>query len=99
MKFGVLGWSVAHEMTHGYDETGSLLDAEGNLFAWWDTATRVEFTSRGECFTEQYANFTGDSSNKTVRILRIKDNCFLYNIIENFGCRKRKMKTLPITAA
>lgn len=58
----MLGWSVAHEITHGYDDSGSRLDENGNLFNWWDDDTRSKFYEKAFCFSVQYGNYSGRSS-------------------------------------
>ncbi|MCF0196529.1 MAG: M13 family peptidase, partial [Bacteroidaceae bacterium] len=37
-----------HEMTHGFDDKGSLFDKEGNLRQWWSTEDRARFNERIE---------------------------------------------------
>ena len=49
MNYGAIGVVVGHEITHGFDDTGSQKDEEGNLVDWWRPRTkagdRVEISS------------------------------------------------------
>ena len=40
MNFGAVGMIVGHEITHGFDDTGSQKDGEGNLVDWWRPRTK-----------------------------------------------------------
>ena len=41
INYGAIGTVIGHELTHGFDDSGSLYDATGNLKMWW-TAGRPE---------------------------------------------------------
>ena len=43
MNFGAVGMIVGHEITHGFDDTGSQKDGEGNLVDWWQPRTKGSF--------------------------------------------------------
>ncbi|XP_049514339.1 neprilysin-1-like [Dermacentor silvarum] len=65
-NFGAIGTVVGHEMTHGFDDTGSQFDAEGALKQWWTNKTRTEFMKRAECFQYEYGNITDEEANMTL---------------------------------
>ncbi|KAI8130745.1 hypothetical protein FF38_11935 [Lucilia cuprina] len=60
IQYGTLGYLIAHEMIHGFDDEGRNYDANGKAFNWWDEKSAYEFESRRKCFIEQYHNYTYD---------------------------------------
>ncbi|XP_073816906.1 endothelin-converting enzyme homolog [Musca autumnalis] len=58
IKYGTLGFLLAHEMVHGFDDDGRHYDANGNAINWWDEKSEYEFESRRRCFQAQYHNYT-----------------------------------------
>ncbi len=58
MNYGAIGFGVAHEMIHGFDDQGRKFDAEGNLNDWWTEADETAFRARAQSLAEQYGAFT-----------------------------------------
>ena len=59
LNYGVTGWTVGHEVSHAFDNSGRQFDADGRYGSdWWTNHTDAEFTTRSQCFIEQYGNFT-----------------------------------------
>jgi endothelin-converting enzyme/putative endopeptidase len=56
--YGNTGSTVAHELTHGFDDEGRQFDARGNLRDWWTAADAAEFQRRTACVADQYAQYT-----------------------------------------
>jgi len=54
VNYGSLGFVIGHEMTHGFDDSGSQFDAEGNLKNWWTDADRKAYESRTDLVVQQY---------------------------------------------
>ena len=54
VNYGAIGWVIGHEMTHGFDDSGSLYDAEGNLKNWWTDADKKAYESRTDLVVKQY---------------------------------------------
>jgi predicted metalloendopeptidase len=44
-------------MTHGFDDTGHLLDGNGDSSDWWDPKTFAEFDARSNCLEREYSHF------------------------------------------
>ncbi|PVD36827.1 hypothetical protein C0Q70_03817 [Pomacea canaliculata] len=47
--YGSIGVVIAHELTHGFDTTGSTYDEKGNLRQWWQEDDLKNFQSRTQC--------------------------------------------------
>jgi predicted metalloendopeptidase len=54
VNYGSLGFVIGHEMTHGFDDSGSQFDAEGNLKNWWTDADKQAYQSRTDLVVKQY---------------------------------------------
>lgn len=57
--YGIIGGSTfGHEITHGFDDQGSLYDENGNLRDWWTKEDREKFVARTKLIVEQFNNYT-----------------------------------------
>ena len=45
-NYGAIGVVIGHEMTHGFDDKGSMYDKDGNLRQWWTQEDRERFEER-----------------------------------------------------
>lgn len=52
VNFGAIGAIIGHEITHGFDDSGSKFDGDGNLTDWWTAEDRKKF----EALADQLAN-------------------------------------------
>lgn len=57
VNMGAMGMVVGHELTHGFDDKGSLFDADGNLKNWWSKTVGERFRKKTQCVERQYAQF------------------------------------------
>ncbi|HEY0030255.1 MAG TPA: M13 family metallopeptidase [Bacteroidia bacterium] len=56
--YGIIGGSTfGHEITHGFDDQGSLYDENGNLADWWTKEDREKFLSKTKLIVEQFNNY------------------------------------------
>ncbi|MFT5051445.1 MAG: putative endopeptidase [Chlamydiales bacterium] len=55
LNYGAMGAIIGHEITHGFDDSGSQFDAQGRLRNWWTDSDRTEFESRTKKLVEQYS--------------------------------------------
>jgi predicted metalloendopeptidase len=53
-NYGGIGGVIGHEITHGFDQSGSQFDASGNLAEWWTTGDRDKFEALTAGVVEQY---------------------------------------------
>lgn len=57
VNFGGIGVVIGHEITHGFDDKGSLYDATGHLRNWWTDTDRAEFEARAQKISTQFSEF------------------------------------------
>jgi putative endopeptidase len=56
--YGIIGGSTfGHEITHGFDDQGSLYDENGNLNDWWTKEDRAKFVVKTKLIVEQFNNY------------------------------------------
>lgn len=58
VNYGAIGSIVGHEMTHGFDTSGSRFDAKGNVREWWTPGDRKHFDDDAQCFIDEYSDFS-----------------------------------------
>ena len=51
-NYGAIGVVIGHEMTHGFDDQGSLYDKDGNLNNWWTKEDSVRFREKTKVMEE-----------------------------------------------
>jgi putative endopeptidase len=57
VNYGGIGTVIGHEITHGFDDTGSRFDAAGALRDWWTAEDRTEFERRANVIVEQFDGY------------------------------------------
>jgi len=57
LNFGAMGAVIGHEITHGFDDSGSQFDAKGNLENWWTEQDREEFSRRAKLIVDQFSEY------------------------------------------
>ncbi|WP_298222289.1 M13 family metallopeptidase [Flavobacterium sp.] len=55
LNFGAVGAVIGHEISHGFDDSGSRYNAEGNLVDWWTEEDLKQFTALGTALADQYS--------------------------------------------
>ena len=58
VNYGGIGSVIGHEMTHGFDDSGSKFDAKGNLTNWWSDESAKNFKARTNAIVKQYAAYS-----------------------------------------
>ncbi|MBW3631491.1 MAG: M13 family metallopeptidase, partial [Chloroflexi bacterium] len=53
-NYGAIGFIIAHEITHGFDLSGSKFDQLGNLSDWWTVVDRERFEALNDDLVAQY---------------------------------------------
>lgn len=57
VNFGGIGAVIGHEISHGFDDSGSKFDGDGNLNNWWTDADRKNFEKATKKLGEQYSAY------------------------------------------
>ncbi|HEX8265673.1 MAG TPA: M13 family metallopeptidase [Pyrinomonadaceae bacterium] len=57
INYGGIGFTIGHEVTHGFDNRGSKYDGDGNLKSWWTPEDRQKFEEKASCVINQYAAY------------------------------------------
>jgi putative endopeptidase len=57
VNYGAIGAVIGHELTHGFDDEGRKLDAEGKLRDWWTPADATAFEARAKRLGAEYSAF------------------------------------------
>ena len=59
---------IGHEITHGFDDQGRHMDADGNRKNWWGESTSQNFAESAECMVDQYDKQTFMGMNLSGRL-------------------------------
>jgi predicted metalloendopeptidase len=54
VKYAAVGAVIGHEISHSFDDQGSLFDDRGKLANWWTDADLARFRAAGERLVAQY---------------------------------------------
>ena len=54
VNYGAIGVVIGHEMTHGFDDQGSLFDKDGNMNNWWTAEDRAAFVEKTKVLVDQF---------------------------------------------
>ncbi len=55
VNYGGIGAVIGHEISHGFDDSGSRYNADGNLVNWWSETDLGQFTDLGAQLAAQYS--------------------------------------------
>ncbi|MBQ8053784.1 MAG: M13 family metallopeptidase [Lachnospiraceae bacterium] len=56
--YGIIGYVLAHEMSHCFDENGSKIDKDGKMNDWWTPEDKEKFEERLQKLIDYYDNIT-----------------------------------------
>ena len=54
VNYGGIGVVIGHEMSHGFDDQGSMFDAHGNMENWWTAEDKAKFDALGDKLVAQF---------------------------------------------
>jgi putative endopeptidase len=55
VNYGGIGAVIGHEISHGFDDSGSRYDANGNLNDWWTADDQKQFAALTGSLADQYS--------------------------------------------
>ncbi len=58
VNYGAIGAVIGHEISHGFDDSGSQFDGNGNLRNWWSEQDRKNFSAKADRLVAQYSNYS-----------------------------------------
>lgn len=58
INYGGIGAVIGHEISHGFDDSGSQYDKDGALRNWWTPEDRTKFDALAKRLQEQYDGYT-----------------------------------------
>jgi putative endopeptidase len=56
-NYGAIGGIIGHEITHGFDDQGRKIDANGALRDWWSAADAAHFSAEAQKLEQQFDAF------------------------------------------
>lgn len=54
VNFGGIGAVIGHELSHGFDDSGSQYDGDGNLNNWWTEEDKGKFDAAADALVAQF---------------------------------------------
>ena len=58
VNYGAIGAVIGHEISHGFDDKGSMSDGDGNLRDWWTKEDRARFQAKADALVAQYNGYS-----------------------------------------
>ncbi|GAB1596900.1 M13 family metallopeptidase [Lysobacter claricitrinus] len=57
VNYGAIGSVIGHEISHSFDNSGALFDAQGKLHNWWTPADFKKFDAAGQALAAQFSTY------------------------------------------
>jgi putative endopeptidase len=57
INYGAIGGAIGHELTHGFDDEGRKIDADGTLRDWWTREDAETYKARADRLGQQYNQY------------------------------------------
>jgi predicted metalloendopeptidase len=58
VNYGAIGAVIGHEISHGFDDSGSQYDGQGNLRNWWTKEDHERFAAKTAKLVAQYEAYS-----------------------------------------
>lgn len=72
-QYGALGALIGHELTHGFDNAGRMVDTAGALRDWWTPADRSAWEARAAQLAIQFGSYPFPQTDTHVNGLQTRD--------------------------
>lgn len=69
LNYGATGATVGHEISHGFDDSGSQFDAQGRLRNWFTPEDLANFTKRADAVADQMSEFSFDGQQNNGKLV------------------------------
>lgn len=60
--YAIIGGTIGHEITHGFDDQGCQYDAQGNLKNWWTKEDKAKFDEQTKKIVKQFNDYVAIDS-------------------------------------
>lgn len=57
VNYGAIGYIIAHEITHGFDNLGKYYGTDGSTHNWWNTTDSLKFAERAQTLIDRFNSF------------------------------------------
>lgn len=74
VNYGGIGAVIGHEVGHGFDDSGSQSDGDGNLRDWWTAEDKANFGKVTDALVAQYGNYSPLEGHKVNGKLTLGEN-------------------------
>ncbi|MBR7747711.1 M13 family metallopeptidase [Undibacterium baiyunense] len=74
VNYGGIGAVIGHEIGHGFDDSGSQSDGDGNLRDWWTAEDKANFGKVTDALVAQYGNYSPIEGHKVNGKLTLGEN-------------------------
>ncbi|KZC05312.1 Neprilysin-2, partial [Dufourea novaeangliae] len=83
-NFGILGYVMAHEINHGFDNSGRLFDRRGKYMKWL-YAMADAYEKRADCFIDQFTKYSMENKTAYIQIEDYGEQTAGENIADSMG--------------
>lgn len=94
LNYAGIGSFIAHEITHGFDNSGHLYDKEGKLVDWWSPETKKKFDAKVQCLKEQYSKIVEPTTNTSLLNVKTLPDDIADNGAARYAFMAYKMRVL-----
>ena len=98
INYGAIGVVIGHEMSHGFDDQGSMYDKDGNMVNWWSETDATSFNERTKVLVDHFNQIVvlGDTTHANGSFTlgeNIADNGGVQISLQAFGHTKQGQST------
>jgi putative endopeptidase len=69
LNYGATGVTMAHEMSHGFDDEGAQFDSRGQLRNWWTPEDLARFTQKADSVAAQMSEYSFDGQQNNGKLV------------------------------